>query len=89
MAEVRLDKVTKKYGDNVAVNELSLHCKDSEFFFILGPSGAGKTSTLKMIAGLTTVDGGEIRIGTGWSTIWSRVCATWPWPSRPMRCIRT
>ncbi len=63
MAEVLLDKATKKYGDHVAVNELSLHCRDSEFFFILGPSGAGKTSTLKMIAGLTTVDGGQIRIG--------------------------
>jgi len=63
MAEVLLDKATKKYGDHVAVKEVSLHCKDSEFFFILGPSGAGKTSTLKMIAGLTTVDGGQIRIG--------------------------
>src|SRR5512133_282258 len=63
MAEVLLDKATKRYGDHVAVNELSLHCNDSEFFFILGPSGAGKTSTLKMIAGLTTVDGGQIRIG--------------------------
>jgi len=63
MAEVLLDRATKKYGDHVAVNEVSLHCKDSEFFFILGPSGAGKTSTLKMIAGLTTVDGGQIRIG--------------------------
>jgi ABC-type sugar transport system ATPase subunit len=63
MAEVRLDKVTKKYGEHVAVNELSIHCKDQEFFFILGPSGAGKTSTLKMIAGLATVDGGSIYIG--------------------------
>jgi len=63
MAEVRLDKVTKRYGDNIAVDELSLHCNDSEFFFILGPSGAGKTSILKMIAGLTTVDGGSIYLG--------------------------
>ena len=62
MAEVRLDKVRKTYGDNVAVEELTLHCKNSEFFFILGPSGAGKTSILKMIAGLTSVDGGEIYI---------------------------
>jgi len=63
MAEVRLDKVTKRYGDDIAVDELSLHCNDSEFFFILGPSGAGKTSILKMIAGLTTVDGGSIYLG--------------------------
>lgn len=63
MAEVRLDKVTKRYGDNIAIDELSLHCRDSEFFFILGPSGAGKTSLLKMIAGLTTVEGGSIYIG--------------------------
>lgn len=63
MAEVRLDQVTKKYGDNIAVDGLSFHCKNSEFFFILGPSGAGKTSTLKMIAGLESVDGGNIYIG--------------------------
>lgn len=63
MAEVRLDKVKKIYGDTVAVDELSLHCKNSEFFFILGPSGAGKTSILKMIAGLTSVDGGDIYLG--------------------------
>jgi ABC-type sugar transport system ATPase subunit len=63
MAEVRLDKLTKKYGDNVAVDELTLHCQNSEFFFILGPSGAGKTSILKMIAGLTAVDGGSIYVG--------------------------
>ncbi len=63
MSEVRLEGVSKKYGDQVAVNEISLHCKNSEFFFILGPSGAGKTSILKMIAGLTNVDGGKIYIG--------------------------
>lgn len=63
MSDVRLEKVVKKYGDNIAVNELTLQCKDSEFFFILGPSGAGKTSTLKMIAGLVEVDGGNIFIG--------------------------
>ena len=63
MAEVRLEKVTKKYGEHVAVNELSIHCQNSEFFFILGPSGAGKTSTLRMIAGLAATDGGDIYIG--------------------------
>ena len=52
MAEVRLDRVTKRFGGHAAVDELSLSIADGEFFVLLGPTGAGKTTTLRLIAGL-------------------------------------
>jgi len=62
MAEVVLNKVTKRYGKVEAVKDLSLTCNDKEFLVILGPTGAGKTSTLKMIAGTESISQGEITI---------------------------
>jgi multiple sugar transport system ATP-binding protein len=52
MAEIELVGVTKKYKDNVAVDNLSLTIKNNEFFVLFGPAGAGKTTTLKTIAGI-------------------------------------
>jgi spermidine/putrescine transport system ATP-binding protein len=52
--------VTKRFGEVVAVNEVSLTIEDGEFFSLLGPSGCGKTTSLRMIAGLETVTEGEI-----------------------------
>ena len=63
MAEVRLDNVTKRWGDFVAVDDQSLHIEDKEFLVLLGPSGCGKTTTMRMIAGLEEPTSGEIRIG--------------------------
>ena len=63
MAEVLLKEVTKKFGDFVAVNNISLEVKDGEFVVLVGPSGCGKTTTLRMIAGLEEVTKGEIYIG--------------------------
>ncbi|MEA4884146.1 MAG: ABC transporter ATP-binding protein [Clostridia bacterium] len=63
MAEVVLKNVSKKYGQLEAVKNLSLDCKDGEFVVILGPSGAGKTTTLKMIAGLEKITAGQVFIG--------------------------
>ena len=63
MAEVRLDNVTKRWGDFVAVDDQSLHIADREFLVLLGPSGCGKTTTMRMIAGLEEPTSGEIRIG--------------------------
>ncbi|MEM4712916.1 MAG: ABC transporter ATP-binding protein [Candidatus Bathyarchaeia archaeon] len=60
MARVRLEHVTKKFGDVVAVNDLTLEIKDKEFVCLLGPSGCGKTTTLRMIAGVETPTSGEI-----------------------------
>ena len=63
MADVKVSGLTKKYGKATAVNNVSFSCKDGEFFSILGPSGAGKTTTLELIAGIKTPDAGEIYIG--------------------------
>ena len=63
MARVLLKVVTKRFGDVVAVNSLSLKVKDKEFLVLLGPSGCGKTTVLRCIAGLEAPDEGEIYIG--------------------------
>jgi multiple sugar transport system ATP-binding protein len=62
MAEVRLDHVTRKFGAHAAVNDLSLTIADGEFFVLLGPTGAGKTTTLRLIAGLEKATAGSISI---------------------------
>ena len=63
MAEVTLNKVTKKFGNFVAVNAIDLEVEDGRFTVLVGPSGCGKTTTLRMIAGLEETTEGEIRIG--------------------------
>lgn len=64
---IRLEKVTKRYEDTVAVNELSIEINNGELCVIIGPSGCGKTTTLRMInrliepsSGRIFVDGREI-----------------------------
>ncbi|MEX2319003.1 MAG: ATP-binding cassette domain-containing protein, partial [Bauldia sp.] len=71
MAEVRLDRVTKRFGGHAAVDELSLTIGDGEFFVLLGPTGAGKTTTLRLIAGLEIPDAGAIWIGGQDARDWS------------------
>jgi spermidine/putrescine transport system ATP-binding protein len=63
VASVELAHVVKRYGDVIAVNDLSLIIGDGEFFSLLGPSGCGKTTTLRLIGGLEKPDSGEIYIG--------------------------
>ncbi|MGL4610321.1 MAG: ABC transporter ATP-binding protein [Trueperaceae bacterium] len=62
MADVVLKNVTKRFGKVTAVHELSLEIKNGEFVVLLGPTGAGKTTTLRMIAGLEKLDGGTLHI---------------------------
>jgi multiple sugar transport system ATP-binding protein len=63
MAKVTLENLIKNYGKTRAIDDLSLEIKDGEFMVILGPSGAGKTTTLKLIAGVERLDGGQVYIG--------------------------
>jgi multiple sugar transport system ATP-binding protein len=62
MADVRLDAIGKRFGAVTAVDELSLTISDGEFVVLLGPTGAGKTTTLRLVAGLERPDGGRIAI---------------------------
>ena len=59
-ADVRLESVTKAYGDVVAVDGVDLEVPAGEFFTMLGPSGSGKTTTLRLIAGFESPDDGRI-----------------------------
>jgi len=62
MADVALRNITKRFGAVEAVRELSLTVNDGEFLVLLGPSGAGKTTTLRLITGLETPDAGSVMI---------------------------
>ncbi|MCB1471468.1 MAG: ABC transporter ATP-binding protein [Rhodobiaceae bacterium] len=62
MAFLKLINLTKRFGDFVAVNDLSLDIEKGEFISLLGPSGCGKTTTLQMIAGLHDPSGGSIEL---------------------------
>ncbi len=57
---VELKNVTKRFGEVVAVNNITLSIEKGEFLTLLGPSGCGKTTTLRMIAGLETPSEGEV-----------------------------
>lgn len=62
MADIELRDVTKTFGATVAVEQLSMTIEDGAFVVLLGPTGAGKTTTLRMISGLDQPDSGDIRI---------------------------
>lgn len=53
--------LTKKYGDNIAVDGIGFHIDEGDFVALLGPNGAGKTTTIKMLTGLTKANAGEVR----------------------------
>jgi multiple sugar transport system ATP-binding protein len=63
MSDVMLRGVTKTFGDKVAVDDLNLSIANGEFVVLLGPTGAGKTTTLRLIAGLERPEKGTISIG--------------------------
>ncbi len=60
---VEVERLTKRFGDLVAVDAVSFAVAEREFFTLLGSSGCGKTTTLRCVAGLETADGGRIAIG--------------------------
>jgi multiple sugar transport system ATP-binding protein len=63
MASIKLNQLSKTWGDFVGVSALSLDIADGEFLVLLGPSGCGKTTTMRMIAGLEEITSGDIWIG--------------------------
>jgi multiple sugar transport system ATP-binding protein len=63
VADLRIEGVAKRFGDVQAVQGLDLSMASGEFVVLLGPSGAGKTTTLRLVAGLERPDSGRIAIG--------------------------
>jgi ABC-type Fe3+/spermidine/putrescine transport system ATPase subunit len=59
---IELIDVTKRYGDAMALDGISLRIDSGEFFCLLGPSGCGKTTTLNLIGGFIPLTSGELRI---------------------------
>ena len=59
---IRISNVTRRFGDVVAVDDLSLDIDKGELFCLLGASGCGKTTLLRMLAGFESVDSGSIEI---------------------------
>ena len=63
MVEVILKEISKNFGQNKAVDNLSMTIDDGAFIVLLGPTGAGKTTTLRLISGLEKLTSGSIHIG--------------------------
>ena len=63
MSDVEISGLTKRYGETLAVDDVSLRVDEGEFFSLLGPSGCGKTTTLRMIAGFVRPNEGRVLIG--------------------------
>jgi multiple sugar transport system ATP-binding protein len=63
MADVQLTDLGKSFGAIESVAGINLHAASGEFIVLLGPSGAGKTTTLRLVAGLETPNSGQVRIG--------------------------
>ena len=83
---IEVERLHKRYGEVVAVDEVSFSVDDGEIFGIIGPNGAGKTTSVECVIGLRTPDRGRISVlGIG-HRAWFCWACWWPapWPRR--RC---
>src|ERR1700704_1137680 len=62
LTAIKIDRVTKRYGKTTALRELSLSVEPGEMFGLIGPDGAGKTTTIRLICGLLPADAGTVRV---------------------------
>ncbi len=89
MAEVIFNKLEKVYSNGFkAVHGIDLKIADGEFMVIVGPSGCAKSTTLRMLAGLETISGGEVRIGDKIVNNWRLNPVASRWCSRTTPSIR-
>ncbi len=65
---IQIENLTKKFGDTIAVNKLSLDIRHGEIFGLVGPDGAGKTTTIRMLAAIMNPSGGHATV-TGFDTV--------------------
>ncbi len=72
MPELSVERITKRYGDKVAVNGVSFEAKPGRVLGLLGPNGAGKTSSIRMITYITVPDEGQILFGGKQVGPWSQ-----------------
>jgi len=75
MAKITVQNLSRQYksGEIQALRDVSFECQDGEFFCLLGPAGAGKTTTVKLVAGIESPDGGEVLLDD------TPVTTTEPW----------
>ncbi len=72
MAELRIEQVSKRYGQVMAVNDVSFEAHSGRVLGLLGPNGAGKTSTIRMIAYITVPDSGRVTLSGKPVGLWSQ-----------------
>ena len=70
MANIELRNITKKFGNDVALKGLNLEIPDGQFFVLLGETGAGKTTTLRIVSGLEKPTEGQVFIDDVDVTTW-------------------
>jgi spermidine/putrescine transport system ATP-binding protein len=87
--DIVLERVSKRFGEFTAVDDVSFVIGEGEFFSMLGPSGCGKTTTLRMIAGFEEPSVGRILLrGQDVTSVPPAKCNV-TWSSRPTRSFRT
>ncbi len=88
MGSIRLNKVSKIFGELKVIPSIDLEIENGEFVVFVGPSGCGKSTLLRLIAGLEDTSGGTIEIDGRNVTSEAPAKRGSPWSSSPMRFIR-